>query len=421
MSYAFKYLDCKFEEPNEDYFGYIYYTYDQKRSMGYVGQKCGKVKDSEDYYGSGIIIKAIIKKRGTYFLKKTVLGVCYSEEELDEWETYCKEFFDVYCPNGYNIARKDTGGDTWTYHPDPWSRVKKRRDTITIKYGNYYPAWNIGLTKETDERVALNSIKSGRTRKLKFETGELSSWCKGKNKENDQCIRDLIEKQKVTKNSLEWKETKGKKMKESRAETILNNPQIMKDAGKKSGKTQKRKHAKGELSIWNEGQTKETNNSLKIVSEKNKKTHNDPIWKKEVGTKALEKARETRKKNGTSIGNKNPAYKDLSLYTSGIIDLYQNKSESLTSISKLFNCSIVPIKRVLKENNITLRNSTEINRLKSKCTSKKVINLDTGEIFSSITSATNYYYTTRTNFINDCCKGKRETCKLGYHWEYYNE
>lgn len=92
----------------QDYYGYIYITHDQKTNLKYVGHSIRRVENSKKYFGSGINISNIIKERGTYFLKKIILGFCYSEEELIDCETECKLFFNVLDPlYGYNIILED--------------------------------------------------------------------------------------------------------------------------------------------------------------------------------------------------------------------------------------------------------------------------------------------------------------------------
>ena len=67
--------------------------------------------------------------------------------------------------------------------------------------------WKLGLTKETDERIKISSIKISNTRKQKFKQGLLpilsgaknpmygkSSWSKGLTKETDERIRKSSEK-----------------------------------------------------------------------------------------------------------------------------------------------------------------------------------------------------------------------------------
>jgi len=102
----------------KDYYGYIYLTLDQKTGKVYVGQKKGLVEKTKNYYGSGSIIENIKKKRGTHFLKKTILGICYSKEESDIAETECIYFFRSFGSNGiqedsvygYNLMPSHTGG-----------------------------------------------------------------------------------------------------------------------------------------------------------------------------------------------------------------------------------------------------------------------------------------------------------------------
>lgn len=40
--------------------------------------------------------------------------------------------------------------------------------------------WNKGLTKETDERVRKNVENAGKTKKLRYSTGEITNWLKDK-------------------------------------------------------------------------------------------------------------------------------------------------------------------------------------------------------------------------------------------------
>lgn len=110
-------------------YGYVYVTIDQKENKVYVGQTTKEIE--EEYYGSGTIIRRIIQKRGTFFLKRLVLGFCYSREELLECELECKHFFNSLNPlYGYNIALKDFGGDVLSNHPD-------RDRIIQTNYGKW--------------------------------------------------------------------------------------------------------------------------------------------------------------------------------------------------------------------------------------------------------------------------------------------
>jgi len=101
-------MDIYKPNENQDYYGYVYLTVDQKHNKKYVGQKKGKVEKSKKYFGSGSHIQRIIKYRGTYFLKKTILGICDNANELTECETECKLLFNT-IDNlyGYNILTED--------------------------------------------------------------------------------------------------------------------------------------------------------------------------------------------------------------------------------------------------------------------------------------------------------------------------
>jgi len=123
-----KYLDQN-GNLTDNYYGYIYVTLDKKHNLVYIGQKMGFAEDTEGYFGSGTWIKRIIKKRGSYFLKKVILGVCYTREELLKCETECKYFFNAWDKlYGYNIAKRDNGGDNFTYHPN--------KEQIRLNYSN---------------------------------------------------------------------------------------------------------------------------------------------------------------------------------------------------------------------------------------------------------------------------------------------
>jgi hypothetical protein len=416
MSYAFKYLDCKFEEPDEDYFGYIYYTWDQKRNMPYIGQKWGRVADSMDYFGSGTIIKAVIKKRGTYFLKKTVLGVCYSEQELTEWETYCKEFFDVYCPNGYNIARKDTGGDTISRNPRREEIIQKAKEQRkTDEYKNTSLKQQIeGYKKTTGNEEWKNTIGKEKGKKIS-------------NSKNDPIWKETVGKaayKKISdkKNDSEWIEATGK------------------SAAQKTSKKLKERYKSGDLEPWCKNLTKETHPSLQIIGEKSSQnwknktneekkergrkisqTKSDPIWKETVGKPATEKIRKTLIENGSLIGEKNPMYGSTYIwYTNG----KENRRGTSENIEQLTQQGFW-IGRINKNpeqasNNYRKAQLKIAKRGGDSCHAKKVKNIDMNKIFSCVGDAAKFYDIPR-HYIDSCCKKQIEVCKLGFHWEYYHD
>ena len=65
--------------------GYIYNILDTKKGKNYVGSKLGAIDKTEDYLGSGAIIKKIANKRPDD-LYKTILGKTNTRRELMEQE-----------------------------------------------------------------------------------------------------------------------------------------------------------------------------------------------------------------------------------------------------------------------------------------------------------------------------------------------
>jgi hypothetical protein len=175
----------------DDYYGYIYITLDQRENKVYVGYKKGKIEKSKNYFGSGTIIRRIIKKYGKDFLKKTVLGVCYSKEELIFWETECKHFFKALDRRyGYNILEKDTFGDTFTNHPDKEITREKLRTTSTGRPQTIESRQkrSISCKKARDGNKRLSEISAENGRKNKGKT----AWNKGLTKETDSRIKPQI-------------------------------------------------------------------------------------------------------------------------------------------------------------------------------------------------------------------------------------
>lgn len=128
--------------------GYIYLIKDHLTNKVYIGKShklCQKYL--EDYFGSGKIIKRIIKKR-KHHLEKIILGYCETKEELAIAEITCIEFYDAQNPlYGYNIT---AGGEG---HSAPHSQATKIK-IGEIKKGNKY--W-IGKhhSEETKQKIRI--------------------------------------------------------------------------------------------------------------------------------------------------------------------------------------------------------------------------------------------------------------------------
>jgi group I intron endonuclease len=142
---------------SQEPYGYIYLILDQKENKVYIGQKKGLPENSKNYFGSGTIIRNIIKKRGTYFLKKIILGFCYSRDEILQKETECKYFFNAFDRKyGYNIAISDNGGILYDVHP---MLNKKQSDESKLKNRNSH----LGKIASHETKKKLKIKRVGRT------------------------------------------------------------------------------------------------------------------------------------------------------------------------------------------------------------------------------------------------------------------
>ena len=88
---------------SEGKFGYIYLITDTLHNKQYIGQRRGYKLD-ENYYGSGRIIKDLIKKYGTNIFKREIIDYASSQEELSKKEIEYIEKYNTFYPNGYNLT-----------------------------------------------------------------------------------------------------------------------------------------------------------------------------------------------------------------------------------------------------------------------------------------------------------------------------
>lgn len=97
-------------------FGYIYLVTNLINGREYIGQRQWDNEEtiySDEYVGSGIVLKQAIKKYGKEQIKKEILCICENKEKLDEMEKCYIVLFDA-CrnPRFYNIHEGGTGGNT---------------------------------------------------------------------------------------------------------------------------------------------------------------------------------------------------------------------------------------------------------------------------------------------------------------------
>lgn len=140
----------------------------------------------------------------------------------------------------------------------------------------------------------------------------------------------------------------------------------------------KRANLEGRHQVWNKGLTKETNPSMKIISDKLKgrelsEEHYAKVllhlnnlntgipWNKgkkcpqlSVAFKGRKVSKETRVKNSQSHLGKN-----LQFDWSDLNELYTNQKLSMCAIAKLKGCSSSSVETHLRQQNITIRNRSE--------------------------------------------------------------
>ena len=107
-------------------------------------------KDSvnrQNYFGSGVLIKAAIRKYGKDNFEKIIVGLCDTNDKLNFLEKFYITFFKTKIPNGYNLT--DGGEGTSGWHPDEETRKEWSRQ----RQGNTNCVGRI-LSEETKDKIS---------------------------------------------------------------------------------------------------------------------------------------------------------------------------------------------------------------------------------------------------------------------------
>ena len=105
---------------------YIYMITYIANGFSYVGQCVGNVNLTKGYYGSGIYIKAAIKKHGKENFTKTILEILSEDStkcELSKRERFWIKEKNTLYPNGYNLTE---GGEKTIGLKQTAEHIKKR-------------------------------------------------------------------------------------------------------------------------------------------------------------------------------------------------------------------------------------------------------------------------------------------------------
>lgn len=124
---------------------YIYATQNLINGKIYVGQSKRDIIESADYYGSGCIINAAIKKYGkNNFTKIILVKNIDSEEIMNKLEIYYIKLLDSRDRNiGYNIAEGGTGGNTGGMKEE----TRIRKSTVKENGLTEFQEWSIKAQK----------------------------------------------------------------------------------------------------------------------------------------------------------------------------------------------------------------------------------------------------------------------------------
>lgn len=137
-------------------YGYIYKTTNLVDNLIYIGQKKSNHFLGNGYLGSGKLIKKAIKKYGRNNFKVELLEEIFTPEDMDAREIYWISYYNSTDHTiGYNISEGGFVNRTMVGENNPFYGRKHSPESIVkmslSKKGT--PAWNKGLTKNTDPRV----------------------------------------------------------------------------------------------------------------------------------------------------------------------------------------------------------------------------------------------------------------------------
>lgn len=143
--------------------GYIYKLIDKRNGKIYIGQHRTKTLPDK-YYGSGKIIKRILKKYGTSIFNKEILWIKVNptQEELNTKEIYYINQYNSTDPTvGYNIS---IGGsiNNWQQHASEIDKLKWRekisKNHIDVS-GHRNPMYGKSHNDEAKRKISNNTKK----------------------------------------------------------------------------------------------------------------------------------------------------------------------------------------------------------------------------------------------------------------------
>jgi group I intron endonuclease len=344
-------------------YGIVYKTTNLINGKTYIGQTT-RLKAS-NYIGSGVLLKKAIEKYSKINFKKEIICECKDKDQLDRME---RLYISLLKPD-YNI---ENGGNT------VGKISEKTKKSLSISHKG------LKLSQETKDKIS--KANKGKKRS-KEQIEKISKSLKGKSSKRKGVILSQEIKNKIRNSQL----------------------------GEKSS-WYGRKHTKEELKKISKG------NKNKIVSEETRKKMSNIKKGKPSplkGRKCSDLVRNNMRKakiNSTKNYIKIVCIETREIFKSILeasIKLNINKSSISSCCSKKLK-SAGKLHFCYYEDYINNNYNTNPSSYKTK----KIICLETNEIFNSIKEASNTKNISVSALIS-CCKGKSKTSG-GYHWEYYN-
>lgn len=137
--------------------GYIYKLTDTRNGKIYIGQHQNNTIN-DDYYGSGIIVKAIRRKYGKDVFKKTILITTKNVSELDKLEQYYIQHYQANDPTiGYNLS---PGGQPYTWLETATEQQKRKwKEKISTNHadvsGSNNPMYNNTHSPSAKQQISI--------------------------------------------------------------------------------------------------------------------------------------------------------------------------------------------------------------------------------------------------------------------------
>ena len=112
---------------NSIFFGIIYKITNKNSGKAYIGQTVGTLEKRWKAHckpkNACVALKQAIEKYGQECFSKEIIGIYYSQEDLDNAEIYFIDWHNSISPNGYNL--KSGGGSIGRFSQESKAKMSK--------------------------------------------------------------------------------------------------------------------------------------------------------------------------------------------------------------------------------------------------------------------------------------------------------